>query len=329
MNRRIKRRIGIAAVILIALLLLIRFTGVSFGKIQLVAAFTRGFRTPIEINGKVVDQHGDPVAGATVKMSAVDTPYADGDSEPDLILTSDADGKFSAKGLRGVSMGVSVIKAGYLHLPPLGGPSSSAMVDYGIGSKSGGRYRNSATPLVLTLHKIGPMEPMMYVECKNRMLPLDGTVRSIALDSEKGEGPHQIDFRFKSGRNKLPERSSLSTPFDWSFEARISGGGFIWNDGEYNFEAPETGYKETIRIEYKADMPKEKWMNYVNGRFFVKFADGSYGRIRFSIDGIEDRVPLNLGSWLCLKPGSRNLATSMTDDSGFNNNEESKKEWGY
>ena len=170
---------------------------------------------------------------------------------------------------------------------------------------------------------------MMYVECKNRMLPLDGTVRSIALDSEKGEGPHQIDFRFKSERNNLPERSSRSTPFDWSFEARIPGGGFIWNDSEYNFEAPESGYKETIRVEYKADMPKEKWMNYVNGRFFVKFADGSYGRIRFSIDGIEDRVPLNLGSWLCLKPGSRNLATSMTDDSGFNNNEESKKEWGY
>jgi hypothetical protein len=46
-----------------------------------------------------------------------------------------------------------------------------------------------------------------------------------------------------------------------------------------------------------------------NGRYFLKFADDTYGRIHFKIDGASDSRPLYMESWLNLKPGSRNLAT--------------------
>jgi hypothetical protein len=277
------------------------------------AAFLDAFKTPIELYGKIVDQHGNPVAGATVKLSPVDRPFGD-QSNSKLTLVSDAAGKFSVKGKQGFAMGVSASKDGYMTLPPLDGPSSSAMVSYGGDGETGKRYSNPATPLVLTLHEIGPVDPIFYVERTNRKLPVDGTVRAIALDSEKGLGEHKIEFRFKTDWIKLPKNNEMyGKRYDWSLEARIPGGGFLESDSDYKFEAPEAGYQESIRIEYSATMPEGQWRRSEHRRYFVKFPDGSYGRIRFKIDGSTDSAPLNMTSWLNLKPGSRNLSSNEWD----------------
>ncbi len=277
------------------------------------AAFLGAFKTPIELYGKVVNQHGNPVAGATIRLSPVDRPFAD-QSNSKLTLVSDAAGKFSVKGKEGFAMGVSVSKEGYMTLPPLDGPSSSAMISYGGEGKTGKRYSKPATPLVLTLHEIGPVDPIFYVERTNRKLPVDGTVRAIALDSEKGLGEHKIEFRFKSDWSKLPKDNEVNSKrYDWSLEARIPGGGFIESDSDYKFEAPENGYQESIKIEYTATMPQGQWEYYAHRRYFVKFSDGSYGRIRFSIDASTDSAPLNMTSWLNLKPGSRSLSSNDWD----------------
>jgi hypothetical protein len=160
------------------------------------------------------------------------------------------------------------------------------------------------------LLKIGPTEPLVYVDKRRWTLTVDGTPRKIALDSEKGAGSHQIEFRFWSDTaiRDLPGNNAY-TLFDWSFEILVPGGGLVWDKSDILFEAPETGYKESIRYEYTATMPREKWERVRYGRYFVKFADGSFGRIQFNIDGGSDRSPLYMESWLNLKPGSRNLAT--------------------
>src|SRR5690606_16875707 len=106
-------------------------------------------------------------------------------------------------------------------------------------------------------------------------------------------------------------------PFDWKLEARIPGGGFLKNDSDYNFEAPEDGYKETLEIEYLASMPEEEWKRVAHRRLFVRFADGTYGRIQFSISGGSDLRPLYMTSWMNLKPGSRNLASPHKDGFGM------------
>ncbi len=277
------------------------------------AAFLGAFRTPIELYGKIVDQHGKSVAGATVKLSPVDRPFGD-QSNSKMTLISDAVGKFSVKGKQGFAMGVSANKDGYMTLPPLDGPSSSAMVSYGGDSVTGKRYSNPETPLVLTLHEIGPVDPISFVKDNGWNLLMDGTLRAIALDSEKGQGDHKIEFRFKSDWSKLPMDNEINYKrYDWSFEARIPGGGFLESDSDYKFEAPEDGYKETVRIEYSATMPEGQWKRTEGRRYFVKFADGSYGRIRFSIDGSSNSTPLDMTSWLNLKPGSRNLSSNDWD----------------
>jgi hypothetical protein len=277
------------------------------------AALLDAFKTHIELYGKIVDQHGNPVAGATVKLSPVDRPFGD-QSNSKMALVSDAAGEFSVKGKQGFAMGVSASKDGYMTLPPLDGPSSSAMLSYGGEGKTGKRYSNPATPLVLTLHEIGPVDPIIYVKNKGWKLAMDGTARAIALNSEKGLGKHQIEFRFKSDWIKLPKNNEMyGKRYDWSLEASIPGGGFLESDSDYKFEAPETGYQETIKIEYSSTMPEGQWKRSEHRRYFVKFSDGSYGRIRFSIDGSSNSTPLDMTSWLNLKPGSRNLSSNDWD----------------
>lgn len=151
---------------------------------------------------------------------------------------------------------------------------------------------------------------MIHIGKKRWKLPLDGTPSRIALDSEEGRGTHEIEFRFASDTHSRREPGrSVYDPFDWSFEIRVPGGGLAWDRSDLEFEAPEAGYQESVRYEFPATMPPEEWKRVRQGRYFVKFADGTYGRIQFSIDGGSDRSPLYMESWLSSKPGSRNLAT--------------------
>jgi len=290
-------------------------------------SFLAAFRNPIELYGKVVDQYGEPVAGAIIKLSPISKPFADG-AEPGPTLFTDTDGRFSIKGLRGYSMGVGARRdEGYLYLSPLGGPASSAMISYSGDDADGKGYTTPRTPLILTLHKIGPTEPMVYIHFANLNLPVDGTPRTIALDSKKGVGAHKIEFRFVSAWNKLPMDNEINLKrFDWTFEARIPGGGFVWSDSDYDFVAPQSGYQEVVRLEYRADMPLAQWKGDGQGSFFVKFADGCYGRIRFYIKGSSDRYPLTLTTWLNLKPGSRNLATDQMTPSSAGE-DRNRMEW--
>ncbi len=282
-----------------------------------IVGFFAAYQTPIKLHGKVVDQHGDPVPGASITLTPTDAPFGD-QSRSKMTIFSDAEGKFSVKGLKGASMGVRAEKEDYIPIFRMGGPASSSMVDYSGNAKTGKQYSNPATPLVLTLHKVGPVEPMVYVDKKRWRLPVDGSPVRIALDSENGNGKHEIEFRFVSDRiARLEKGGEFYASFDWTFEAHIPGGGFIWNDSDYHFEAPESGYKETIRYHHPASQPREKWKRSQRGRYFVKFSDGTHARIEFSIDGGSDRRPLYMASWMNLKPGSRNLASPKKDGSGF------------
>jgi len=283
-----------------------------------VADFIAAYQTPIEFYGKVVDQHGDVVAGAAVKILPFDNAFRDTDTM--MMLESDKDGKFSVKDIKGLGIGVQVEKDGYLTLSDFGfhKPASSRNVDFGRTADGGASFKNPSKPTLFTLHKLGPIEYMLYLEGANWKLPVDGCIRKIALDSKDGIGTHQIEFRYTSAWSQLPDDNDINFKrFDWKLEASIPGGGFFKCLDDYSFEAPESGYQERIGIDYPASMPIDQWKKVAHGRYFVKFPDGTHGRIKFSIAGNDDRAPLNFTSWLSLKPGSRNLASPQRDYSGF------------
>lgn len=280
---------------------------------NLVMAFISAFQTPIEFYGKVVDQHGDPVAGASITILPFDNAF--GSSDTKMMLVSDASGEFSVKGLKGLAMGVETYKEGYLTYSDLGfeKPASAHRIEYGLDGTKGARFKDPQHPTRFTLYKLGPLEPMIYVEDTNWRLPVDGKPRQIALDSVKGVGAHQIEFRFTSDWNQIPSGKRWGKQYNWSLEASIPGGGFCKMGSDYSFEAPESGYEEKIGIGYPVNTPAGQWQKAAYGKYFVKFADGIYGRIRFSIEGDSDMSPLMMTSWMSLKPGSRNLASDKKD----------------
>lgn len=281
-----------------------------------VRDFIDAYKTPIEFYGKVIDQHGEAVGGASIKILPVNNAFGTSDSSSDFEITSDAKGLFSITNMKALSIGILVTKEGYLTLGDRGldRPASSRSIDFGLSDTKGKQFKNPNSPTLFTLHKIGPVEPLVYVDERSWRLAVDGTPRNIALDSEKGIGSHQIEFRFLSGWNKLPMDNEINSKrYNWSFEAYIPGGGFLKNGSDYNFEAPEDGYVEMIKFEYAASMPKEQWKRSRTERYFVRFADGTHGRIRFDIDGSSDMSPLSMTSWMNLKLGSRNLASSIKD----------------
>ncbi len=280
-----------------------------------VIEFVEAYKTPIEFYGKVVDQHGDPVSGAVIKIYPVDNPYGSSGTEIDLI--SDGDGLFSINRTYGLSIGVVVAKKGYLALSDRGleEPASSRSIDFGLSASKGRRFKDPTSPTLFTLHRIGPVEPLVYIDEKSWRLAVDGTLRKIALDSEDGIGPHQIEFRFNSKWNQLPKGNDrYGKHYDWNFEVRIPGGGLIKNNSDYTSEAPESGYVEEIVFKYSATMPRKEWKRSRCERYFVKFVDGTYGRVRFAIDSASDDGPLSMTSWMNLKPGSRNLASTDKDN---------------
>ena len=347
MRKKLKGGLVIIAVLAVVALIISRFIGLSLGKTKLVsndkgsgppshttasknnpaAELLDLFKAPIELFGRVEDQHGKPVPGAKVEMYPVDRPLGTASASA-VALTSDAEGNFSVKGLKGMSMGVSVSKKGYVHISPLGGPSSEAMVYYADRARDGKRYSNPKTPLVLRLLNPGPIEPLVCMLEKGWRITTDGKPRLIGLDFGDGNGSHQIEFRLWSNARDLDKPgANVYDAFDWTFEARILGGGFIWSDSDLNFEAPEAGYKEMIRYHLPKSLPRDKWKGFRNGRYFVRFSDGSYARIQISVDaGTEPNYgPLKMKSWFNPKPGSRNLATDRTDGSGFHGGDPEKE----
>lgn len=292
-----------------------------------VASFTDSFKTPITLFGKVVDQHGDPVPGATVKLYPLDSPWEE-DSGSKVTMASDANGAFSVKDLRGFSIGVQVEKEGYIYLPPLGGPASSANISYANGASGGKRFSNPKTPLVMNLQKVGPIEPLVHVKEKRWRLPIDGSILRVALDTEDGKGMHQIEFRLWSDNHVRDEAGRGYALFDWTFEARIPGGGFLWTGADLDTEPPKEGYKESIRYEYPDTLPIDKWTVFQQAQYFVKFADNTYGKIRIGVDAGSDRSPLSMTSWLNPRSGSRNLASPYMGRAGVRGKDPEKEHLG-
>lgn len=279
-----------------------------------VAGYVSAYQTSIEFYGKVVDQHGDPVAGASITIFPFDNAF--GRSDTNMMLVSDASGGFSVKGLKGLAMGVETRKEGYLTYSDFGleKPASAHRIEYGLDGTNGARFKDPNHPTIFTLYKLGPLVPLVYIKAQNRGLPVDGSPRKIALDSKKGIGTHQIEFRFTSDWNKLPNNNESNLKcFSWKLEAIIPGGGFCKRADDYAFEAPESGYQDKIVFDYPISMPPDQWKRFDHGSYFVKFQDGTYGRIQMRINGREDIIPLNLSSWLSLKPNARNLASDKKD----------------
>jgi Carboxypeptidase regulatory-like domain len=259
--------------------------------------FITAFKTPIAFYGRVIDQHGNPVPEADVKLSANDKAF--GGRPTEYTRKTDAAGAFSIAGIGGLTLAVEVSKPGYRVIPPAYGKvTSSGLFEYGLSSR--GPYQSSKdAPTIFTLHKIGVVEPLVKVGEKNFRIARDGSPLSISLDEQGG---HQVVLRCW---NKELQRPSGQRQYDWLLEITVPNGGLVARKDAFEFEALEDGYSPSDTVEMPASLGNQ-WRSFAERAYFFRFEDGTFARANLRMRAGGDHFVV-WESFFNPKSGSRNL----------------------
>lgn len=263
-----------------------------------VALIEKVFDTPIAFYGRVVDQNGDPVPDAEVGYTAADAFNASGSQ---YTGKSDAAGYFYIAGIKGGGLLVGVGKEGYY---PIVGKSSQNF-GYGMGADSTRRPPPTKdNPAIFVLHKMGKAEPLIYVGKRRYKPSKDGQPLDVNLETGKVVLSGQGDIRFERWAND--QAKNQRGHFDWRLRITVPGGGLVERKGEFDFEAPEGGYKESVEINMPATLG-DQWSYTVNTSYFVRLRDGRYARFDAMVQAGHDSSALVVDAFLNPTPGSRNL----------------------
>lgn len=220
--------------------------------------------------GKVIDQHGDPVAGVTATGTALEIQGVDvGEKRSSFTTTTDALGNFQFTGLHGWRLNVEVQRAGYemkvtpaTYRPP--NPEVKTTAEQRV---------------TFVMWKLTGPEPMVHANIRNS-IPCDGTATHFDLLTGR---------RVKSGGDltvrltRTPLNIDGRTPFDWNVTFEVEGGGLVPITDLYPNEAPASGYQSSITFERHAgdQVPNPSQMS---ANYYFKARDGKvFGRVAIRV----------------------------------------------
>lgn len=271
------------------------------------ARWFEAFLAPITFYGRVTDQYGAPIQGASVLLKANDNPERSGTTHQ---RTSDAAGNFSITGIRGLDLYVEVSKPGYYRVKSEEGVAGSyGGYDYGINASGNGIHTPLlSNPVTFVLHKPGLLEPLVIQSEKRPRVPKDGTPVKLLLNPDEPNGIHFIEVQCwtsDAGRN-------VKNHYDWRFKVSVPNGGLVTRIGEFAFEAPMNGYEPNDENFMPQTLQGRQWQGSVDRSFFVRFNDDVYARVnlRMIAHGAHYVV---FSSYLNPKSGSRNLEADPTN----------------
>ena len=247
--------------------------------IEPISQMVKVFSYPIEFYGKVVDENGEPVGGATATYSTFSKMFEDSEK---LSVQSASNGLFAINA-QGGSIFVSVSKSGYYRT----GESQK-----GFGYAVPSTYPpadNPDEPAVFYLRKRGESEPLIYVGRRQYEVPPDGSKVSVNL--RKGslqlwdEGPFYVQSWIDA------ENMNEAGHFDWRFKFTIPGGGFLERVDQFSFLAPENGYEESVEFRMTQSI-NEKWKFSQHRDFFVKLKNGTFSRVKITLHPSPNISPI-------------------------------------
>jgi len=274
-------------------------------KKQVIEQITGVFSAPIAFYGRVIDQNGDPVPHANVGYTAADKFNASGSN-----YTGQADEKgfFEISGIQGAGLAVAVRKDGYYFVdetPDRSVLSSAATFAFGMGPDS---YRRPPptkdNPAIFVLHKMGKTEPLVHGGKRRYKPSKDGQPLDVNLESGNVVPAGQGDIRFERWA-KVQARNQRGH-FDWRLRIIVPGGGLAERKGQFDFEAPVDGFKESVEVNMPASLG-DQWSYTVNMSYFVRLRDGRYARFDAMVQAGHESSALVVDAFLNPKPGSRNL----------------------
>ncbi len=224
-----------------------------------------GWRKPIEFYGQVFDQNNQPVSAAQVHLIWTDTSSA-GTSERNL--SSDGQGRFSLTGTTGRILQVWLNKDGY-YVP------KTNQIDFDYAS---GYVPDPNHPAIFHLLKKGVGTELVTSQY--------GVLRSLDFSAPRDGSPVRVDFfNRKTGSNGQMEISQIKptyetwkTATEWSYRLAIPDGGFVEQNDEFAFEAPESGYQPLVAFHFRKG--DTNWTDSLNKNYYIAFGSPRrYGRI--------------------------------------------------
>ncbi len=250
--------------------------------------------TPINFYGKVVDEKNVPIAGAEVKVSFADSAWTGNTKET---VSTDAGGLFHVRG-HGLGIVVTASKQGYYQLK-----ESSGQFGYVSSAGATDPHPDPKNPAIFMLRKMGQTEPLVKFESDFRISPNGASVPVDLATGRITSGSQSIAV--EAWISPRPQNPNSNQPYDWRCRVSVPGGGLIERKGNFDFEAPESGYQPADEINAPASLG-QKWRSQITKHYFVKLGGGTYARVEFTMTAGGERF-FTIQSYLNPKPGSRNL----------------------
>jgi hypothetical protein len=244
------------------------------------------WKTPIEFYGRVLDQDGNPVGGATADIIWTDLS-AEGSSH--IQTTSDSMGHFSITGVRGKHMTVQVTKEGHYRETSKG---RSAFEFAGFWEPT--YYQPDPNrPIVFYLRKKGEAASLMSSEGK--IIVNFGTQLQIPMPEKAG------------GTNASPVKVTVfendAKTSRWKAQISVDGGGITPALQQFPFEAPQEGYQSSLTLDQGSEKPPDWQDLFEGGRYYIQTPQG-YGILELQ----QLRGKRTLRYAIRINPtGSRNL----------------------
>lgn len=227
------------------------------------------WKQPINFFGKVIDQDNHPVPEASIEFAWNDLS----DEGRSIVRTqSDYNGCFSLENRRGKRLMVVVLKKGYY-------TSRQTPVAFEYATADELFIPDSHNPVVFHLRKKGDgvdlltsaygVKPDLQVS-----IPRTGALVKVdLLNRNSGSGGQMIISQSK------PEYAAWKQANSWSFRMEIPDGGFVEQNDEFPFEAPESGYQPAVSFEF--DKASPDWATQIKAKYYVKLGTPPrYGRLQ-------------------------------------------------
>jgi len=248
----------------------------------------------IEFYGKVIDQHGNPVAGARVGVSLLRWRILDAGGEFHE-FTTDSEGYFDVSGVSGQVLTItSISKNGY---EIIGGHQQSQTFRV-----EGIKKKNESNPYIFHAWKKTEAQHLFYGEIFQKFSQ-DGQYHNIEIPGFNKT--MKVAFTIDSN-------GTSPNPLDWTVRFKVDGGGVSESTEAFMNEAPESNYLRVWNAEHRKEIAG--FGKRDKRKFYLKGLNGNiYGRMEVEFIAYYSRKPTLNGVGVIdakywINPnGSRNL----------------------
>jgi len=245
----------------------------------------------LPLSGKVVDENGGPVAGATV-VYGVSRGYEKGTRGSAI---TDDKGDFSIKGQRGGSMAVEAQHPNYVTI------NDSRKVFQSLDSFLANLPQTDYVTLVL--RKKLPEQNLIFLSNRVMYHCASGTgVVYYDLKSRNlvaAESPSTLRIR-----TEVAPANEQTGLYNWSLTAEVPEGLVRVKTDPYLFEAPADGYLPSFKMVESESDPD--WKISGEASLFVKLKTGEFGVVDLTFSSRSSEGSI-WASALNPEPGNRNL----------------------